>query len=125
MNNNTDLLRMFISMVPLYLPGIIVAVAAILVCLAKREQSPQGAKWALLGFGLSLFLSIAWPIANTFIQQWMIHGGGHQTERMWVYSAMAIVSSVLHALVYVFLLIAVFAGRSTPPEAASSSLYHP
>ena len=122
MNNNSELLTMFLTMIPLYLPGIIVALAAILVCLAKWKQSPQGAKWALLGFGLSLILSIAWPIANTFIQHWMLHGSGHQTERMWVYSAMAIVSSVLHALVYVFLLVAVFAGRSTPTEAAPPSL---
>ena len=124
MNTNSEPLKMFLAMIPLYLPGLIVALAAILVCLAKWKQSPQGAKWALLGFSLSLFLSIAWPIANTFIQQWMLHGGGNQTERLWVYSAMAIVSSVLHALVYVFLLVAVFAGRSTPTDAAPPSLYH-
>lgn len=117
MSNNTDFLRMFISMVPLYLPGLIVALAGIIVCLAKWNQSPQGAKWALMGFGLSLFISLAWPIVNTLLQQSMIHGGGNQTERIWVYSAMAIVSSVLHALVYVLLLAGVFAGRSKPTEA--------
>lgn len=124
MSNNTDLLRMFISMVPLYLPGLIVALAGIIVCLVKWNQSPQGAKWALLGFGLSLFLCIAMPIANTFIQQWMIHSGGNQTERLWFYSAFAIVSSVLHALVYVLLLVGVFAGRSKPTEAMPPSLNH-
>ena len=124
MSNNIDLLKLFFSMAPLYLPALIVALAGILVCLAKWNQSPQGAKWALLGFGLSLFLSIAMPIVNTFIQQWLMHSGGNLKEHMWVYSAFAIVSSVLHALVYVFLLIAVFAGRSKPTEATQPTLNH-
>ena len=70
---------------------------------------------ALLGFGLAAVLSFAVPVAQTAVQDWVRHNGYTTFESASVMTGISIVWSVLRAVSYALLLIAVFAGRSTSP----------
>lgn len=114
--NNPDLIRIFLSMFMMHLPTLVVCLVAGFVILTRWRQAASGSLWALLGFGFALILCFAMPLVHTLIQHWMFQGGAPQS-RMWALSAFSVVTSVLHAVIYVFLLVAIFAGRPKPDEA--------
>lgn len=124
MSSNVDMMKLFLTTFVMYIPGLLVSVVAIIVSLAKWRQSPSASLWALMGFGLLLLMCIVMPIGHTAIQYWAFHSEGTQTGRMWAFSLFAVIGSVLHAVVYGLLLVAVFAGRSKPTEATQPSLNH-
>ena len=106
-------LSMFLSMFAMSLPTLVVCLVATVVILTRWRQAPGGALWALLGFGLALFLCFAMPLGQTVLRQWVFQSGETQS-RIWAFTAFSVVLSVLHAVIYVFLLVAIFAGRSKP-----------
>jgi uncharacterized membrane protein len=120
MNTTPDQFKMFLSMFATRLPTLIVCLEAGVVILTKRRLASKGSLWALLGFGLALILCFAMPIGQTLLQHWVFQSGERES-RMWAFSAFTIVGSVLHAVVYAFLLVAVFAGRSKSDVATQSS----
>ena len=75
-----------------------------------------GALWALLGFGLALILCFVMPVGQTMIQSWVFQGGD-RASRMWAFSAFGMIGSMLQAVIYLFLLVAIFAGRSKTDSA--------
>lgn len=109
--NNTDEIRTFLSMFAVYLPRVIICLVACIVIVAKWREARGGALWALLGFGLALILCFVMPVGQTMIQHWVFQDGD-RTGRMWAFSVFGIVGSALQVVVYLFLLIAIFAGRS-------------
>jgi hypothetical protein len=109
----TDSIRLFFTTFVMYLPILIVCIVAGVVILLKWRQAASGSVWAMLGFGLALVLCFAMPIGHTLLQYWVFQGG-MQGGRIWMYSAFSFVGSLLHALVYALLLVAVFAGRPKP-----------
>ena len=119
-----DLIKLFLSMFAMYLPMVLVCLGAGVVVLIKWRNAPTAALWALLGFGLGLFLCFAMPIGHTLLQQWVFRSG-EQASRMWVFSTFSIAGSVLHAVVYVFLLVAIFAGRLKPDSTIPPSFSQP
>ena len=122
--NNMDLIKVFLSMFAMYLPMVLVCLGAGVVVLIKWRNAPAAALWALLGFGLGLILCFAMPIGHTLLQQWVFRSG-EQASRIWAVSTFAIVGSVLHAVVYVLLLVAIFAGRPTPVATIPPSFSQP
>jgi hypothetical protein len=118
MSNGPSQINLFLSMFSMQLPTLLVCLVACVVILTRWKQSPSGALWALLGFGLVLALCVVMPIVQTFLQNWVFQAE-QRTERVWVYSVSSVVWAVLHATAYAFLLVAVFAGRTkpTPPPA--------
>lgn len=109
--NNTDEIRTFLSMFAVYLPRVIICLVACIVIVAKWREARGGALWALLGFGLALILCFVMPVGQNMIQHWVFQDGD-RTGRMWAFSVFGIVGSALQVVVYLFLLIAIFAGRS-------------
>lgn len=103
---------MILSMFLMQLPTFIVCGVACLVILSRWKEGSQGSFWALVGFGSVLGLCILMPVAQALVQSWAFQGE-QRAGRMWVFSAFSLVWSLLHAATYVFLLIAVFAGRGT------------
>ncbi|HEY4282495.1 MAG TPA: hypothetical protein VGM62_05470, partial [Chthoniobacterales bacterium] len=91
---------------------LLVCLVAGMVILAQWKQASKGAIWALLGFGLATILCFAVPVAQVGAQQWMTQSGGSIAERTSVFAGLGFVWSVLRAVTYVLLLVAVFAGRS-------------
>jgi hypothetical protein len=78
--------------------------------------------WALLGFGLAAILCFAVPVAQTAVQDWIRQSGHTTVESASVMAGISMVWSVLRAVSYALLLIAVFAGRSTSPPVSYASL---
>ena len=108
--NGTDQLRFLISAFTPYIPMLLVCVLAIVVILTKWKQAPDAAMWALFGFGLALLLCITTPVGYWFIQRWVMEAGAAHA-RPWAFTVFGFVNAVLHAGVYILLLVAVFAGR--------------
>jgi hypothetical protein len=111
MSTTPDQLKIFLSMFAMYLPTLIICVVAGVVILTKWRLASNASLWALLGFGLALILCFAMPIGQTLLQNWVFQSGERES-RMWAFSTFAILGSLLHAVVYALLLVAVFAGRS-------------
>jgi hypothetical protein len=108
--NNTDEVRTLVSMFAVYLPRIIVCIVACIVILAKWRDAPRGALFAFLGFGLALILCFVMPVGQSLLQHWVFPNADRES-RMWGFAAFGMTGSILQALSYVFLLVAVFAGR--------------
>ena len=118
--DSTSQLTMFLQMFLMYLPVFIVCLVAGVIIAVRWQEGSTGSVWALLGFGLALALCFLMPIGHTLLRRWVFTGGGQVSSRMWAYTTFSIVGSVLHAVVYALLLVAIFAGRdqrssATPP----------
>jgi hypothetical protein len=109
--NNADELKTLFSTFAVYLPRVIICLVACVVVVAKWREARAGALWALLGFGLALILCFVWPVGQSIIQHWVLQDGD-RASRMWAFSAFGMIGSMLQAVIYLFLLVAIFAGRS-------------
>jgi hypothetical protein len=109
--NNADEIRTFLSTFAVYLPRVIICLVACIVIVAKWREARGGAIWGLLGFGLALILCFVMPVGQTMIQHWVFQDSD-RASRMWAFSVFGMVGSALQVVVYLFLLIAIFAGRS-------------
>jgi hypothetical protein len=109
--------RMFFSMFASSMPIVLVCVVAGFVILSRWNESPAASRWALMGFGLAFALCFAVPAVHAFVQTTLMQGQTN-TQRATMYTVLAMLWSVLHAAVYGLLLVAIFAGRSTPQTPA-------
>lgn len=114
-----EVLRGFV----MQLPVLIVCLAAAVVILTKWREASLGSLWALLGFGLALALCFAIPIGQTAVRHWVTQNG-NPAQLGVAFTSLAVFWSVLRAISYGLLLVAVFAGRSTVPGSAPSHLSH-
>jgi hypothetical protein len=112
---------MMLSSMAMQLPILLVCLAAGVIILVKWKQASSGSLWALLGFGLALILCILIPVVQTSVQRWVMQSGDI-AHRASVFTGLSFVWSVLRAVTYALLLVAVFAGRSTPQAAAPPPL---
>ena len=113
--NDTDQIKLLLSLFAIQLPTLLVCFVAGVVILGRWKQGSKGSMWALLGFGLAAVLCFAVPVAQTAVQDWVRHSGHTTVQSAPVMAGISIVWSVLRAVTYALLLIAVFAGRSTSP----------
>jgi hypothetical protein len=116
--NSTASFTLLLSSAVTQLPILVVAVVGIVFSLMKRRQAPQAALWAILGFGLTLALCIFVPTVQTIIQLWVMEGDS-PAQRASVFAGLGILWSLLRAISYLLLLVAVFVGRSAhhqPPH---------
>ena len=90
-------------------PTLIVCLVAVAIILAKWRLAPNASLWALLAFGVALIRCFAMPLGQMMLQRWALQDG---ENRLWAFSAFAVVGSILQAVTYALLLVAVFAGRS-------------
>ena len=112
---NTDQIKLLLSMFAIQLPTLLVCFVAGVVILARWKQGSKGSMWALLGFGLTALICFAVPVTQAAVQDWIRHSGYTTSENASVMAGISIVWSILRAITYALLLIAVFAGRSTSP----------
>ena len=117
--NNPDHVKMLLSMFAIQLPTLVVCFVALVVVLGKWKDGSKGSMWALLGFGLAAVLCFAVPVTQTAVQGWVTHSSHTTIESASVMAVISMVWSVLRAITYALLLIAVFAGRSTSPPAST------
>jgi hypothetical protein len=122
--NNTDAIRVFLTMFLSYLPTFIVCLVAGVVVLTRWQEVSAGAMWAVMGFGLAALLCLLLPAVQVVLQHWVFQTGEREA-RMWAFTALSFVSAVLHAAIYVMLLVAIFAGRAKPGIAIPPSMSRP
>jgi hypothetical protein len=117
MIDTTVQLKMFLSTFVMQLPSLLVCLAAGVVLLVRWRQAPGASLWALLGFGLAALLGLIIPVVQSTVQYWLMNRGD-MARHAAIFGALAMVWSVLRALTYVLLLVAVFTDRpaqATPP----------
>jgi hypothetical protein len=102
----SDQVKMFVSMFVMQIPVMLVCLAAFVVIPAAWTRAPRASLVALLGFGLAFVLCFAIPMGQTALQIWM--RGGHAAEKVTVMTAVSVMWSVLRAVSYGLLLLAVF-----------------
>lgn len=107
--------KMFLSMFPYYLPMMVVCIVGLVVAINRWRQAPEASLWAVLGFGIALFICLGMPVAQVLARSWAL-GDGHHSERIWVFGVLSFAGSILHAAVYAFLLVAIYTGRQKRPE---------
>ena len=113
--NNTYQIKLLLSLFAIQLPTLLVCFVAGIVILGRWKQGSKGSMWALLAFGLTAVLCFGIPVTQTAVQDWVRHSGYTMSESASVMAGVSIVWSVLRAVTYALLLMAVFAGRSRPP----------
>ncbi|MEQ1859336.1 MAG: hypothetical protein ABMA13_05325 [Chthoniobacteraceae bacterium] len=116
MNSDSSFIELVRSLV-VQLPVVLVCIAGLVVAVVKWRESGGAAKWALLGFGAVLFLSFAMPVVYSMINQSKIAGTDIAQIRAF-HMRLNVLWSVLRAVSYGLLLVAIFAGRRTgaPPS---------
>ena len=117
--NNADQFKLLLSTFAIQLPTLLVCFVAGVVILAKWKEGSKGSLWALLGFGLAALLCFVVPVAQTVVQAGIIRSGHPAIESASVMAGISMVWSMLRAVSYALLLIAVFAGRQTSPPASN------
>lgn len=101
-------------------PILLISAVGFAVACFNRRRAPAASAWALAGFGLSLAVSVAVPVFQVLVRQ-MMKNGGNATG---LYQVTNFVWSVLRALSYGFLLMAVYVGRpklTSPPPSRSGN----
>jgi hypothetical protein len=117
-------LKIFISVFPLYLPTIIVCIAALAVIFNRWRQAPEASRYALMGFGTTLLVSLLMPVVRALVQSWALDNAGEgRRTRMWVFTAFSFFSMIVQVVVYCFLLIAIYTGRRKSASAKESETH--
>ncbi|HEY2124859.1 MAG TPA: hypothetical protein VGG94_05290 [Chthoniobacterales bacterium] len=114
--NNSDQFKLFLSTFAVQVPVLVVSLTALLVILIKWQQAPRGSLWALLAFGLTLVLCLVIPIGQAGVQSWAMQSTVPIATRASVFAGLGVAWSVLRAITYVLLLVAVYAGRPRVSE---------
>ena len=109
--NDTAQLVTLLSMFGAQLPILLVSLLACLVIGVRRNELSTAPSWALMGFGLSVLLCILIPIAQTLVQNWAMESGRSMAQRASVFTVLAVVWSLLRAVTYGLLLMAVCVRR--------------
>jgi len=101
------------------LPMLLVCLVGCVVVVVKWQQGSRGSIWALLGFGLALILCVLIPVVQTGVQHWVMQNSEMVSQRAAVLMSVSIFWSLMRAVSYALLLVAVFAGRSTSSATAA------
>ena len=99
-------MKMFVTMFVMQIPVMLVCLAAFVVIPSAWKRAPRACLLALLGFGLAFVLCFAIPIGQTALQLWM--RGVDAASRASLMTGLSVLWSVLRAVSYGLLLLAVF-----------------
>jgi hypothetical protein len=116
MNSNMQWFVQALKTQLMHLPILMISLAAVVIAIVRWRRAPQACLFCLLGFGVIFFLSAVMP----FVQYFLIMGPGRSGGSSGMGTLMTVMGvawSGLTAVAYVLLAMAVFAGRSSPPEA--------
>jgi len=90
------------------LPSLLVCAAGVAVVVGRAKQLRGALFWALLGFGLALFVSVASPVTWPLVWRFL----GPRVFNV----LLSVFWSLAHAASYGCLLLAVLGGRETTPS---------
>src|SRR5436190_136032 len=110
MNAEPFPLTVFLTLFAVNVPTLLVCLVAGIVLMGRWRDAPTAAPWAVAGYGLVFVLCFVMPLGQAFLQRWVLEDG-QRASRMWAFTAFGIASSVLHAVIYLVLLVAILSGR--------------
>jgi hypothetical protein len=108
---DTALIFEFIQNLAIQLPVAIVAIIGAIVTFSRRDEAPAATTWSVLGFGTAAILCLLVPAGQVGLRYYLIHTPGHSPATVQAFAFLAVIWSLLRAASYVFLLVAIFAGR--------------
>jgi len=108
---NDSQLTALVSMFVGQLPVLIISLLGCVVIMARKNELGAAWSWAMMGFGLSILLCVLIPLAQTFIQRWVLEGGSSVAQRASVFTVVGLVWSILRAVSYGLLLMALVAAK--------------
>jgi uncharacterized Tic20 family protein len=101
-----------VSLFAAQLPMLLVSLLGCLVIGVRKNERSAASSWALMGFGLSVLLCVLIPVAQALVQNWAMESGHSMAQRASVFTVMAVIWSLLRAVSYALLLMAVLARRT-------------
>jgi hypothetical protein len=110
--NDSAQLTALLSLFAAQLPVLIVSVLGCFIVGIRRNELSIASSWALMGFGLSVLLCILIPVAQMLAQNWAMDSGHSMAQRASLFTVLAVVWSLLRAVSYALLLMAVIARRN-------------
>jgi uncharacterized Tic20 family protein len=105
-------LTALVSLFAAQLPIVLVSLLGCLLIGVRRNELSTASSWALMGFGLSVLLCVLIPVAQALVQNWVMESGHSMAQRASVFTVMAVIWSLLRAVSYALLLMAVLARRT-------------
>jgi uncharacterized Tic20 family protein len=108
----TAMLSLFVAQLPI----LIVSLLGCIVIMGRKNDLGSASGWALMGFGLSVLLCVVIPVAQMLAQNWAMESGRSLAQRASIFTVLAVAWSLLRALSYALLLMAVLAGRQQRSE---------
>jgi hypothetical protein len=106
---NNPQLTALLSLFATQLPILIVCVLGCVVIGARQNELSNAASWALMGFGLSVVLCLVIPVVQMLVQNWVLESGPNMAQRASVFTVLGIAWSILRAISYGLLLMAIVA----------------
>ena len=101
-------------------PLLLMFAAGAVIAVLRWGRAPKASMWTLLAFGLALLLCLIVPVGQRIAGR-LFMGADYRFQQV-IFFALAFFWSVLRALPYLFLLIAVYSGRkpdtAAPPASA-------
>ena len=82
---DSDQLKMFLALALGHLPVMLVSIVALALVAEQRQRAPGAARWAFMGFGLLLALSIVMPLGQVLIQAWIVRASLSIKQYQWIY----------------------------------------
>ena len=104
-NDNGQLITL-LTMFAAQLPILLVSVLGCLMMMGRWNEGSRAAGWALAGFGLSLILCVLMPVGQIVVERWVMSSGEGMVQRAWAFTALGFFWSVLRAVSYGLLLMA-------------------
>jgi len=98
------------------LPILIVTMIGLIITLARWKEAPSAAIWSLLGLGIAFFLCFAIPAAQAATNAYVRSRSMSAAQVRQIYSTIGILWGILRAASYVFIIGAIFSGRSQKSE---------
>lgn len=109
--NNPAQLQALLTMFVTQLPILLVSLVGCVMMVGRWNQGSRSAAWALAGFGISLALCVLMPLGQIQMQKWLAECGQNPVDPARAFAVLTLFWSVLRAISYGCLLMALLAGR--------------
>jgi hypothetical protein len=110
--NDAKFLADFIQSLLVQLPVLIVSLIGVIVVISRWNDAPAAGVWSLLGFGAAGLLCLLYPVSQAGLRYWFASNPGHPRDMLAAFTGLSVVWSLIRAASYIFLLAAIFAGRT-------------
>lgn len=115
--NASDSISQYFTILAPQTPVLVAVITALVIVILKWRVGSRGSFWALLGLLLWLGSVLCIPAVSVAIRTW-----ADSTNRSYFFTASGVFWSFVRAASFVFLLVAVFAGRPRPSLSSRASV---